>query len=71
MTYKFINLNREEPEGLYIPQRVEKWYSRSERSWVVQVLDKHGNQVGDATYVHSREEANDEVEYQKKVNNLK
>lgn len=36
---------------------VRKWYDRYTRSWVVQVIDHLGNQVGDADYVYSRAEA--------------
>jgi hypothetical protein len=43
---------------------VEFWYSRSVRSWVVQVKDAEGNQVGDAHYVYSKQEACVEVGYQ-------
>lgn len=36
---------------------VSKWYDRSTRCWVVQVKDAEGNQIGDADYVHSKQEA--------------
>ncbi len=36
---------------------VEKWYDRYTRSWVVQVKDKNGYQVGNAVYVYSKREA--------------
>lgn len=68
---KFIGLNNKEPEGLYVPHSVTKWYNRQQRSWVVQVLDKYENQIGEASYVHSKGEAEEEVEYLKREHGLK
>lgn len=36
---------------------VEKWYDPYTKSWVIQKKDLQGNQIGNATYVHSKEEA--------------
>lgn len=36
---------------------VEYWYDRHTRSWVVQVKDDKGNQVGKAHYFGNKEEA--------------
>lgn len=33
------------------------WYDRHTRSWVVQQKDENGNQVGQADYVYTRDEA--------------
>lgn len=30
--------------------KIDRWYDRQSRSWVVQRLDIEGNQVGDAYY---------------------
>jgi hypothetical protein len=60
---RLIGFNREPEEGLYVPHKVDKWYNRSQKSWVVQLLDKYGNQIGEASYVGSKEEAVKEVEY--------
>ena len=38
--------------------KLEKWYDRQTRSWVIQLKDPDGNQVGEAIYVASRKEAN-------------
>ena len=40
--------------------KVTMWYDRYTRSWVVQSLDWEGNQIGDATYVYTRKEAEQE-----------
>lgn len=37
--------------------RIDQWYDRRTRSWVVQRMDAQGNQVGDAEYVYTRREA--------------
>ena len=47
---KIIFDNTPEPEGFLVPYKVERWYSRSVRSWVVQLKDKYGNQIGNAHY---------------------
>jgi len=39
------------------PFSIDMWYFRQQRSWVVQLKDEEGNQIGDATYVYSKPEA--------------
>lgn len=34
-----------------------RWYDRYTRTWIVQRKDAAGNQIGDATFVHSSREA--------------
>lgn len=38
--------------------KLDRWYDRQTRSWVIQLLDPEGNQVGEAIYVASKKEAN-------------
>ena len=42
--------------------RIERWYDKYSRCWVVQLKDEEGNQVADAIYVHSRKEAESTAE---------
>ena len=42
------------------PKSVDKWYDRYTRSWVVQLKDQNGFQIGDAYYCGSRVEAETE-----------
>lgn len=37
--------------------RLDRWYDRKNRTWVVQAKDSAGNQVGDAIYVATKREA--------------
>lgn len=37
--------------------KVDRWYDRRTRSWVVQTLDGEGNQVGDAYYTGVKSDA--------------
>lgn len=39
------------------PALIERWYDRSTRCWVVITTNAAGDQLGDATYVHSKREA--------------
>jgi len=48
---------KERSEDLYVPHHTDRWYNRSERSWVVQLKDKYDNQIGEAKYVYSKQEA--------------
>lgn len=49
--------------------KVEVWYDRATRSWVVQRLDADGNQIGTADYVHSKREAQALAkEYERAIN---
>ena len=52
------------------PVKVEKWYNRSEKSWVIQLLTKDNFQIGDAIYIYSKAEAIREEEELKKEYNL-
>ena len=39
------------------PTRVDMWYDRNTRSWVVQLKDERDDQIGDAVYVATKPEA--------------
>jgi hypothetical protein len=39
------------------PVKVDRWYDRKTRCWVVQTLNAAGDQLGDATYVHHKRSA--------------
>lgn len=41
--------------------KVEYWYDKYTKSWVVQRKNKYGNQIGRADYVYSKKEALDLV----------
>ena len=45
------------PEGFMKPHRVDKWYTGRKNGWVVQTLDKHDNQIGEAEYVYHKHDA--------------
>ena len=47
-----------QPEGTGIPHHVDTWHQSRGNGWCVQVLDKHGNQVGDAEYHYHKSDAN-------------
>lgn len=34
--------------------KVRTWYDRAIRSWVTQIVDEEGNQIGDASYSGSK-----------------
>jgi hypothetical protein len=38
---------------------IEVWYNKYENSWVAQVKDDQNNQIGEANYVYSKNEAID------------
>ncbi len=57
MKFNF-NLNRIEKEAT--PVKVDRWYDRRTRSWVVQLKDAEDNQVEQAQYFGSKREAVDE-----------
>jgi len=40
-----------------IPTKVDSWYDRRTRSWIVQLMDEEGNQIGDAYYTGIKEDA--------------
>ena len=58
------------PEGIYIPHHTDRWYNRQEKCWVVQLKDKYDNQIDEAIYVYSRQEAINEENYLKEKYNL-
>lgn len=45
---------------------VEKWYDHYTRSWVIQTKDEKGNQIGEATYVATKPEAEREMKVRKR-----
>ena len=49
-----LNLKVHTPEGFMVPKEVSSWYDRSTQSWVCMLLDKYGNQVGEAIYSGNR-----------------
>lgn len=56
-----INNNYNESEEP-APVKIRKWYDRKSSNWVVQLLDRHDNQIGDAIYVNSKTDATFEEE---------
>ena len=55
-----------------VATRVDVWYDRGSRSWVVQRKDRYGNQVGEADYVGRKEHALElKGEYLKKIRKAK
>lgn len=40
-----------------VTNHVDFWWNRDAKSWVVQTLDPQNNQIGDATYVGTKGEA--------------
>jgi hypothetical protein len=44
-------------EGLYIPHHTCRWYDRHLRFWIVQLKDRYDNQIDEAVYVYSKQEA--------------
>lgn len=54
------------------PTKVESWYDRSYRLWVVRLLDQNGFQIGSSSYVGTREWRDAEIaEMQKMVDAAK
>lgn len=51
----FANHEPEEETG--IPHHVDAWHQSRQNGWCVQVLDKHGNQCGDAEYHYRKPDA--------------
>lgn len=47
---------QEPVEGLYVATDVRKFYDYSNRSWCVYMIDKFGNQCGNAFYVATKKE---------------
>lgn len=52
------------------PYKVDRWYDRHTKSWVVQLKDEDGNQIGNATYLGLKHQAITEENRMKKEYNL-
>lgn len=39
-----------------VPFKIDTWYDRHERMWIVRILDYYGNQIGDAEYCFTKSE---------------
>lgn len=52
-----IKSKKEEVENQFIPHHINMWYDRHSRNWIVQLMDIYENQIGDAIYSYSKEEA--------------
>jgi len=51
--------------------KIEYWYDKYTKSWVVRKIDFEGNQIGNAYYVYSKREALDIVnEFNKDIPNF-
>lgn len=59
------------PEDFNVPHHVERWYDKHQRSWVVQLMDKYGNQIGNAHYDGDKQGAIDEEKRLKKEYHIK
>lgn len=55
--FKSAFANHEPEEGTGVPHKVDAWHQSRANGWCVQVLDKHGNQVGDAEYHYHKRDA--------------
>lgn len=55
--FKIKSAHMDRPEGFMVPHKVEKWHESRQNGWCVQVMDKHGNQVGDAEYIYHKRDA--------------
>lgn len=62
--FHIIGFESEDKEP--IPSKVDMWYFKPQRSWIVQLKDEEGNQIGDAVYVHYKKEALKQVDDWKK-----
>lgn len=49
--------NWREEESRYRVERVTAFYDRRTRLWIVQRLDRDGNQIAEADYAHTKEHA--------------
>lgn len=66
-----FNFNLEgEPPFDNRPAKIEKWYDRKTRSWVVELQNKDGCQLGNASYVATKTEAIAEENTLRKEYNL-
>jgi hypothetical protein len=55
--FRIIGAHTGVPEGTGVPHHVDAWHQSRQNGWCVQVLDKHGNQVGDAEYHYHKSDA--------------
>ena len=54
---KIVPLPKLERSAAGKPTRVDMWYDRNTKSWVVQLKDERDDQIGDAVYVATKTEA--------------
>ena len=54
--FKIIGRNKEDKKEQY-PTTIIRWYDKNTRSWIVQLKDQEGHQIGEAIYIHSKIEA--------------
>ena len=52
------------------PETIDKWYDRKTRSWVIQIKNKEGFQLGEAQYFGTKQEAENEYKRLKAAYNL-
>jgi hypothetical protein len=67
---KIIGYDNEYKEPLS-PVKIDMWYNRPERSWVIQLKDKENNQIGEADYVATKQNALKRVDGYKKEYGIK
>lgn len=65
-----MKFNFPESEFDETPAKIEKWYDRKTRSWIVQTKNKNGDQLGNAEYFGTKQEAENEYKRLKKELNL-
>lgn len=51
------------PKDKLPPDHIEHWYSKDDNAHIIQVMDKEGNQIGDATYVGHKSRLQSEIDY--------
>lgn len=66
---KILNKTPEPPEGTGKPHKVIHWYHRDSRSWVIQAMDKHDNEI-ESSYVGHASHVKNEKEYMKRKHGL-
>jgi len=50
--------------------KIDYWYDKYTKSWIVQRKDENGDQIGNSDYVASKKEAQNLVNYYKNLNKL-
>jgi hypothetical protein len=63
-----FNLPQIEPDET--PAKIEKWYDRHTRSWVIQIKNKTNDQIGNAEYFGTKEGAENEYKRLKAAYNI-